>query len=96
MASTSFNSASPDSGFIAPVTLDDALRRTLRYEFLEEQIATRFTFPNDLEPEPKLPFKARYILCHTAIDPVAPQTGNGRIIPVYGLSYQLRMGGLCV
>ena len=36
MASTSFNSASPDSGFIAPVTLDDALRRTLRYEFLEE------------------------------------------------------------
>ena len=36
MSTTQFNSSIEETGFIAPVKLDEALERTLEYEFIED------------------------------------------------------------
>ena len=41
MANTQFSSATKSSGFIAPVSLEDGLSRTIRYEFIEENSHNR-------------------------------------------------------
>ena len=36
MGTTQFNSSIKNTGFIAPIELEDALERTLRYEFIQD------------------------------------------------------------
>jgi UDP-glucose 4-epimerase len=41
MATTQFDSSASATGFIAPVSLEDGLARTLRYEFIEDNSKNR-------------------------------------------------------
>jgi hypothetical protein len=36
LKTTQFGSSVPKTGFIAPVKLEDAIEKTLRYEFIED------------------------------------------------------------